>query len=841
MMSLSDSTAAPDRLTFSALVLVSAAPVVYGCQPPWASGFLLAAVMLLAALFVLRQVRIGKPWLALAKTVAIPAALLVSWLIAGAIRDALLGPQNSPPRVPALSVPRLAYVGAFLGAAILGAGFGVNTSRMATLLRALVVLGCVMAAFALLQFWGWDVKKLAGWTEATSRPSGLYTNANRFAVLMTLCWMAGNGLLLDALLNRGNRSDTGRFGKLTAAGAVLLFSLCIALTLSRLTIVASAMAMVAAAMAWMVLNRKSSTSDEIAFLPAAKKLERLALVALPLVVVAAWGVWCLMVGASTLRNRFAELQPDLTLESRVQAATVALPLLKEEPLWGFGLGRFETVFATLQPARLEGRWRELHCDWLQWAIEGGIPVLILGVALACACFFQLWKLLKQNDRPLLRLLPAAGVLVFLLCSLGDFPLREPASATLFFFVAGAMCSLGPLDTLTPRRGSALLGILVAGMLLAGAFVSARSALAYSRSPWLGRLYPPVVSASQLDDWKRAVQTDPGDPELQFRFATSSFAASATDPAALVQARDAAQAAQRLQPDDHRFPWIEAGIAERAGDPARAAELREQAAKMYPNNPVLREQNGRFYLDTRVLRSVPGEPERESGIEHCVENFAVVLKCSPARESNLIDAMEIAGCLNTEIAGLWPGDEEAPRIRRARFYCAQGQWDRAERDLPKTEPAGNSERRWYHAIRGAIALRRGDVKSGLQAFKLALAGKDAPLDDWLANEARELNAALCESLAGELMPELVKFPVLSGVLARTLMNDHRYASADQVLEKVAGTSPDLGAQWAELALQMGDVSAASYRARQAWEQGLSSPRWGDWYSQFQERIRLRKEH
>jgi len=841
MTSLSDTTAVPDRLTFSALLLVSAAPVVYGCQAPWASGFLLAALLLLAAIFVLRQVRAGKAWLALAKTVIVPASLLIGWLILGVLRDALLGPQNSPPRAPALSMQRLAYVGAFFASAILGAGFCSTASRLATLLRVLVALGCVMAVFALLQFWGWDVKKFAGWIDVTPRPSGLYTNANRFAVLMTLCWMAANGLLLDALLSRSHGTETGRGGKWMGAGAVLLFSVCIALTLSRLTIVASGVAMAAVAVAWMVLNRRTSASDEIAFLPAAKKWERLALVALPLVVIAAWGVLCLMVGASALRTRFAELQPDLTLDSRVQAAAAALPLLKEQPLWGFGLGRFETVFATLQPAQLEGRWRELHCDWLQWAIEGGIPVLLLGVALAGAWYFQLWQLLKQSERPLLRVLPAAGVLVFLLCSLGDFPLREPASATLFFFVVGALCSLGTLNTGSRVRGSALLGILVAGMFLAGAFVSARNALAYSRSLWLGRLYPPIVSASQVNEWKRAAETDPGDPELQFRLATASFAASASDPAALTQARDAAQAAQRLQPDDHRFPWIEAGIAERAGDLARAAELREQSAKMYPHNPLLREQNGRFYLSTRVLRSVPGEPERESGIERCLENFAVVLKCSPARESSLIDAMETAGCLNTEIAGLWPGDEEAPRIRRARFYCSQGQWDRAERDLPKTEPAGNSARRWYHAIRGAIALRRGDVKPGLQAWKQALAEKNSELDSWLATEARELNAAICESLAGELMPELVKFPVLSGVLAQTLMNDRRYASADQVLEKVAGASPDLGAQWAELALQMGDVNAASYRARQAWEQGLSSPRWGDWYYQFQERIRLRKEH
>lgn len=839
MTSFSSASAGPSRLTYFAVVLVTAAPAVYGCQPPWASGSLLAAVMLLAAVFVLRQVRAGARWQTLPLGIALPGAALLAWLIAGVARDMVLGPQHDPVRVPALSLQRLAYVGAFYSAAVLGAEFCSNAARRVVVLRALLVLGLVMAGFALLQFWGWDVKKLAGWTDITHRPSGLYTNANRFAVLMTLCWMGANALFLDALLRGTRGSSRERLRTFLLLLVVLLLSVCIALTLSRLTIVATAIALVVAAAVWLVLNRKKNRMEEIEFLPIAKKFERLALVVLPLVVVAAWGVWCLMVGASTLRNRFAELQPDLGLDSRVQAVRAALPLLKEHPVWGHGLGSFETVFATIQPPHLEGRWRELHCDWLQWAIEAGIPALVLAVLLAGAWSFEVWRILKCDESPLLRLLPAAGVLVFLLCSLGDFPLREPASATLFFFVAGALCASAPQAAAKPGRLSSGLGLLAAAALLAGAFFAGRNALAYASSPWLGSLYPPAASASQLGAWQRAARTDPGDPELQFRLATCAFAASAAGDSALAQSRDAAQTAQRLQPADHRFPWIEAAVAERAGDLDLATRLRERAAALYPNNPVLREQNGRFYLSTQVLRSVPGEPQREAGIEQCLENFRVVLKCSARREESLIEAMESAGCLNTEIAGLWPGAGDGPRVRRARFYCAKGQWDYAERDLPNSEPAGNSERRWYHGIRGAIALRRGQTEPGMQDWKQALAAADGVLDNWLATQALTLRAADCESLAGVLMPELVKYPGLSGVFAGKLMEDRRWASADHVLEQVAGLSPELGAQWAELALQLGDLAAASHRARLAWEQGLSMPRWGDWYSQFQERIRLRK--
>src|SRR5256885_2189012 len=137
-----------DRLTLTALLLIAAAPLVFGAQPPWASGFLLAAMMLLCSIFVLQQSLRGESW-----------------------------------------------------------SFG---------------------------------------------SSGLYTNANRFAVLMALCWLCGSALFLESL-SRNSRSLPSRLRQTFVLLVLLAISICIALTLSRLTIAATGIALLIAAAAWLLL------------------------------------------------------------------------------------------------------------------------------------------------------------------------------------------------------------------------------------------------------------------------------------------------------------------------------------------------------------------------------------------------------------------------------------------------------------------------------------------------------------------------------------------------------------------------------------------------------------
>ncbi|HYG76486.1 MAG TPA: O-antigen ligase family protein [Planctomycetota bacterium] len=827
-------------LHYTGLLLVTLAPLLYGCQPPWASGFLLSAILLLGAAVVVQKTLRAEMLPGFPPALTALSLALLLWLSITVVYGARVEDSE---RAPALGAAKLLYAFAFFAAAMVGAsGDGSSDSRR-HVLGALTILGAILGVFALLQLGGWDVKTLAGWSASQQRPSGLYTNANRFAVLMTLCWFSGLALIVNEFQSKNNAA-TRRIA--LPLVSTLLTSACVALTLSRLTIIVTAVVVLALSLVWLLCER-AQRQREAASGTFESGQSRI-LLAAPLVIVAAWLAWCFVIGSVDLRGRFASMNPDLSSEGRFLAVQSALPLIKTELLWGHGLGSFETLFTSVQPAALPGRWRELHCDWLQLAIEAGAPAAALAFLLAVAWAVSTWKASRSSDnlRPdLTRLLPAAGIAVFLLCSIADFPLREPASAVLVFFLAGLLCTR-PQDAAAPTAqasGFIRSGALVlAPLLLAAAFISGRNALAYAQSPWFGSLNPPAASASQYEQWRVAVERGGNDPELNFRFASSALAASSSNRVALGEAKEAVVRARMLSPRDHRFPWLEAAITERLGNKLEAGALRERAVMLSPNNPVLREQNGYFYLNS-ITGYLPGEPERAMAIERCLFHFRAVLRLNPAREPELLTGMENAGCLNTEIAQLWPGAEPPARLRRARFFADRRQWDRAERELPIQALTDVTERAWQLSITAVLALRRGETETGVKTLREALQlipdDQRSDFTPWLTAQLAELSLAQCVSLTGALLPELFKYPVLSSSLATRLMGAQQWALADQLLEKIAGQSPEFGAQWAELALEMGDLSAASRRARAAWELGLSLPRWGDWYASFQERIKLRK--
>jgi len=845
----------PEWVPSAALVVIAVAPAAYGCQPPWASGFLTGALLLLAAAHILYRSWRGQPWGWGSRALALVAFLCLGWLTLGVARDWLLGPQQG--RVPALSTRELTYAGAFLGAAILGGAYCHSVERLRTVCRAVTWLGVVLSCFALAEVWGHDIKTLTGWELASGRASGLYTNPNRFAVLLCCCWMCGAAVLLERYLRRGEPGDRRRLEPALLAAGMLAISAALALTLSRLTLLSMAAALGLATCLCLLSRRGHPAGDEIPLTPV-EKIRRAALLALPVLVVAAWGTWCLFVGTTPMRNRMAALDTELTLGSRVLASKAAWPLLQAQPVWGWGLGTFESVFTSVLPANLPGRWQALHNDWLQLAIEAGVPAVALTLLLFgtwCHCVWQRLRAapspypLPQGERgdSLLRILPGAGILVTALCSVGDFPLREPATAALVFFLAGGLCAASLDSTAQAARVTTpvyrTVGGLLAVPLLLGAWLAGQSGLAYSLSPWMWHIACPARSSRQQEAWSVAARMDSGDPELHYRLAAAAFAGAGNSQANLAVARDAARRAAALQPYDHRFPWMESAVAQALGEVDEMFRLRELAATLAPSKPALREQNGRLYLYYAVTQAPPGDPRRDESLEHAVESFAAVLKGSPLRETEIVRAMEDAGCLNDEIAALWPGETAGARLHRARFYCERRQWDWVERNLPAAEAVGEPELRWYYAIRGTMELRRGTQDSGCADWKRAISpgtkGYDGELDAWLADQARGAGTANCEELSRALLPELGRFPTLAAVTAQVLMQDGRWAACDRLLEQVAEKSPDLTALWAEVALAMGDPLAASLRARAAWEQDLSSARRSAWYGEFQQRLRERR--
>ncbi|MEM7702458.1 MAG: O-antigen ligase family protein [Pseudomonadota bacterium] len=104
--------------------------------------------------------------------------------------------------------------------------------------------------------------------------------------------------------------------------------------------------------------------------------------------------------------------------------------------FGSGIGSFVEVFKVHEPSAMLGQsyWNHAHNDWLEWAMEGGVPALILMAIAALGWAARAFTLLRNSHDggiDLQRALSGAIILLILgLWSLVDYPLRTPALASL---------------------------------------------------------------------------------------------------------------------------------------------------------------------------------------------------------------------------------------------------------------------------------------------------------------------------------------------------------------------------------------------------------------------------
>ena len=101
---------------------------------------------------------------------------------------------------------------------------------------------------------------------------------------------------------------------------------------------------------------------------------------------------------------------------------------------GSGVGSFVEVFQVHEPSSMLGTsyWNHAHNDWLEWALEGGVPALIL-MGLAIIAFIRAALGLigrRSSGRLEVQLWLAGAVMLFVLglWSGVDYPLRVPALA-----------------------------------------------------------------------------------------------------------------------------------------------------------------------------------------------------------------------------------------------------------------------------------------------------------------------------------------------------------------------------------------------------------------------------
>ena len=137
-----------------------------------------------------------------------------------------------------------------------------------------------------------------------------------------------------------------------------------------------------------------------------------------------------LVGRRALAVRYTKVQTEMEPDAygRANAMKLGLEIFATEPM-GLGLGGFENAFRLKQAPGSEGRWVEVHNDWLQAAIELGIPGILL-LLLAFVAWWLLWWSALHHGPSLafyIGLPLGLAILVPSFCSLADFqqPVEKP--------------------------------------------------------------------------------------------------------------------------------------------------------------------------------------------------------------------------------------------------------------------------------------------------------------------------------------------------------------------------------------------------------------------------------
>lgn len=128
-------------------------------------------------------------------------------------------------------------------------------------------------------------------------------------------------------------------------------------------------------------------------------------------------------------------------ELRVQLLPTLFAMIREYMPWGSGFGSFEHVYKIYEPQELLKPFylNQAHNDWLQYAIEGGIPALLIAIFAVIWLAKRLWITVKnwRSSNPAkFRAVMCFAVISFLLAaSIGDYPLRVPSIMTVFAVLA----------------------------------------------------------------------------------------------------------------------------------------------------------------------------------------------------------------------------------------------------------------------------------------------------------------------------------------------------------------------------------------------------------------------
>lgn len=338
----------------------------------------------------------------------------------------------------------LAYVAAF----VLAAQISDLRRNRSAIVRVLVLLGLVEAAYGIVQY-------LTGWQQIFTyvkkydleEATGTFINRNHFAGHLEMVIpfvLAAAFYAFDKWTRRRHASPRTEEGDERSSAAQQMVFYLFLLTLivvamifsrSRMGILVTLFTIVfMSLLAQVKVRRKGWLLGILGFLG----------------VVVSYGLW---IGLGPVLSRFEKITDPgyLTIEGRFAIWSDSVRLIRDFPLFGTGMGTFEIVYRQYQTTLVDKVVDHAHNDYLEFAANTGfigaalffIPIIYLLVRMIFAFLED-----RRGYRRSITLGCIGATLAILLHSLADFNLQIPANALTFAVILGIGYRAAILD---PRQ------------------------------------------------------------------------------------------------------------------------------------------------------------------------------------------------------------------------------------------------------------------------------------------------------------------------------------------------------------------------------------------------------
>jgi putative inorganic carbon (HCO3(-)) transporter len=256
--------------------------------------------------------------------------------------------------------------------------------------------------------------------------TGSFVYKNHFANFIMLCAAAGIGLIVAELQHEQSASprDFMRSLMTSLLGSKALIRICLAIMVIALVMSRSRMgntaffvSMTAIGLLALLLIQQRTKGLSILIV---------SMIVIDLFIVSAW------FGLDKVQDRLAATS--LAQEKRDEVVLDALPMLSDFALVGSGAGSFYSVFPMYKQSEIFAFYDHAHNDYLQTAIELGIPAFLLLAAIVLICFYTSLRAMRQRKPSILKgsaFACSMAILGMLIHMTVDFPIQAPANASYF--------------------------------------------------------------------------------------------------------------------------------------------------------------------------------------------------------------------------------------------------------------------------------------------------------------------------------------------------------------------------------------------------------------------------